>query len=84
MKKSKEIEEIGTAISECLTKLYETKEPLSFNPFPKMYHPTEDLFLELASHQTPILNEMTTNPTHIGSGRSDSTTVETETKMMSF
>lgn len=43
MKKSKEIEEIGTAISECLTKLYETKEPLSFNPFPKMYHPTEDL-----------------------------------------
>jgi hypothetical protein len=42
MEKSKEIEEIGTAISECLTKLYETKEPLSFNPFPKMYHPTDD------------------------------------------
>jgi hypothetical protein len=42
MEKSKEIEEIGTAISECLTKLYETVEPLSFNPFPKMYHPTED------------------------------------------
>lgn len=42
MNKSEQIEEIGTAISECLIKLYETKEPLSFNPFPKMYHPTED------------------------------------------
>ena len=42
MRKSKEIEEIGTAISECLTKLYETKEPLSFNPFPTMYHPTDE------------------------------------------
>jgi hypothetical protein len=42
MKKSEQIEEIGTAISECLNKLYETKEPLSFNPFPKMYHPTDD------------------------------------------
>jgi hypothetical protein len=39
---SEQIEEIGTAISECLNKLYETKEPLSFNPFPKMYHPTDD------------------------------------------
>jgi len=43
MKKSEQIEEIGTAISECLNKLYETKEHLSFNLFPKMYHPTEDI-----------------------------------------
>lgn len=42
MKKSEQIEEIGTAVSECLNRLYETKKPLLFNPFPKMYHPTED------------------------------------------
>ena len=42
MKKSEQIEEIGAAISECLNKLYETKEQLSFNLFPKMYHQTED------------------------------------------
>ena len=42
MKKSEQIEEIGSAISECLNKLYETEEQLSFNPFPKIYHPTED------------------------------------------
>ena len=42
MKKSEQIEEIATAICECLNKLYETKEQLSFNLFPKMYHLTED------------------------------------------
>lgn len=42
MKKTEQIEEIGTAISECLNNLYETKEKLSFNPFPKMYHPTDN------------------------------------------
>ena len=47
MEKSKEIEEIGTAISECLTKLYETKEPLSFNPFPMVYHPTDEQLDEI-------------------------------------
>lgn len=38
MKKSKEVEDVAEAISECLNKLYEGDEPLLFNPFPKIYH----------------------------------------------